>query len=53
MSAENYVPPKAWSFEKRNGGTFASINGPAASATHDKPLPGGRPPILADGVAEA
>jgi GST-like protein len=45
MSTENYVPPKVWSFEKANGGTFASINRPTAGATHDKPLPRGRHPI--------
>jgi len=45
MSTENYVPPKVWTFEKANGGTFASINRPAAGATHDKPLPRGRHPI--------
>jgi GSH-dependent disulfide-bond oxidoreductase len=50
MSAENYIPPKVWSFEKRNGGTFASIDRPAAIATHDEPLPR---EFLADGVAGA
>lgn len=50
MSAENYVPPKVWSFEKRNGGTFASINGPAAIATHDEPLPRDGPQLYSRGT---
>ncbi|SIO58102.1 hypothetical protein SAMN05443247_08770 [Bradyrhizobium erythrophlei] len=45
MSAENYVPPKVWSFEKANGGTFAGINKPTAGATHGKELAKGRHPM--------
>lgn len=43
--AEAYVPPKVWTWEKQNGGQFASINRPIAGATHDKDLPVGRHPL--------
>lgn len=36
-----YVPPKVWTWDKGNGGEFASINRPIAGATHDKELPRG------------
>ena len=41
----DYVPPKVWTWNKENGGTFASINRPVAGATHDKELPVGRHPL--------
>lgn len=40
-----YVPPKVWTWDKENGGHFASINRPVAGATHDKDLPVGRHPL--------
>ncbi|MEX8520360.1 MAG: glutathione-dependent disulfide-bond oxidoreductase [Leptothrix sp. (in: b-proteobacteria)] len=40
-----YTPPKIWTWDKENGGTFASINRPVAGATHDKALPVGRHPL--------
>ncbi|MFM2055759.1 MAG: hypothetical protein RLY71_144 [Pseudomonadota bacterium] len=40
-----YTPPKIWTWDKENGGTFASINRPIAGATHDKALPVGRHPL--------
>ena len=40
-----YVPPKVWTWEKGNGGAFASINRPVAGPTHDKDLPVGKHPI--------
>ena len=36
-----YVPPKVWTWDKANGGQFASINRPIAGATHEKVLPRG------------
>ena len=39
-----YVPPKVWTWNKPNGGTFANINRPVAGPTHDKELPVGRHP---------
>jgi GST-like protein len=43
-SAE-YTPPKIWTWNKPNGGTFASVNRPIAGPTHDKALPVGRHPL--------
>jgi GST-like protein len=43
--SESYVPPKVWTWNKPNGGTFANINRPTSGATHDKPLPRGEHPI--------
>src|SRR5215469_15855783 len=40
-----YVPPKVWTWDKENGGQFASINRPIAGATHDKELPIGKHPL--------
>jgi GST-like protein len=37
----DYVPPKVWTWDKANGGNFASINRPTAGATHDEELPVG------------
>jgi GST-like protein len=41
----DYTPPKVWTWEKANGGTFANINRPVAGATHEKELPVGRHPF--------
>ena len=40
-----YTPPKVWTWNKENGGKFASINRPIAGPTHDKELPVGRHPL--------
>jgi GSH-dependent disulfide-bond oxidoreductase len=40
-----YTPPAVWTWNKENGGKFASINRPVAGPTHDKPLPVGRHPL--------
>jgi GST-like protein len=45
MGSDSYTPPKVWTYEKENGGKFASINRPTAGATHEKALPRGRHPI--------
>jgi len=42
---ETYEPPKVWTWEKGNGGQFASINRPVAGATHDQNLPVGKHPL--------
>jgi len=39
-----YTPAKIWTWNKENGGKFASINRPIAGATHDKELPVGKHP---------
>ncbi|RNJ47814.1 glutathione-dependent disulfide-bond oxidoreductase [Mesorhizobium erdmanii] len=41
----DYTPPKVWTWNKANGGTFASINRPIAGPTHDKELPIGKHPL--------
>ena len=41
----DYAPPAVWTWNKENGGRFASINRPIAGATHEKPLPVGRHPL--------
>ena len=43
--ANEYVPPKVWTWDKENGGRFANINRPIAGATHDKELPVGKHPF--------
>ncbi len=45
MTDSNYTPPKVWTWNKANGGQFASINRPIAGPTHDKELPVGRHPL--------
>src|SRR6195952_3445722 len=40
-----YTPPAIWTWNKENGGRFASINRPVAGPTHDKELPVGRHPL--------
>ncbi len=44
-NADEYVPPKVWTWDKESGGHFASINRPIAGATHDKELPVGKHPL--------
>ncbi|MGO8053499.1 glutathione-dependent disulfide-bond oxidoreductase [Rhizobium leguminosarum] len=43
--SSDYTPPKVWTWNKANGGQFASINRPIAGPTHDKELPIGRHPL--------
>ncbi len=43
--ANDYTPPKVWTWDKESGGKFASINRPVAGAMHDKVLPVGRHPL--------
>lgn len=40
-----YTPPKVWTWDKENGGRFASTNRPIAGATHEKELPVGEHPL--------
>lgn len=41
----DYTPPKVWTWNKPNGGEFASINRPVAGSTHEKELPVGKHPL--------
>ena len=43
--SSQYIPPKVWTWNKPNGGTFANINRPIAGPTHEKELPVGRHPL--------
>jgi GST-like protein len=40
-----YMPPRVWTWDKANGGPFASTNRPVAGPTHDKALPLGQHPL--------
>jgi GST-like protein len=44
-SPEPYTPPKVWTFDKANGGVWASINRPTSGATHETALPRGKHPL--------
>ena len=44
-STTDYTPPRVWTWNKANGGRFASINRPIAGATHEQALPVGRHPF--------
>src|SRR3954451_10812443 len=41
----DYTPPKVWTWNKPNGGEFASSNRPIAGPTHEKALPVGKHPL--------
>ena len=45
MSDTDFTPPEVWTWDKENGGKFASINRPISGATHDKELPKGEHPL--------
>ncbi len=45
MSDQPYTPPRVWTWDRANGGRFASINRPIAGPTHDKDLPVGEHPL--------
>jgi len=45
------TPPKVWTWDAENGGTFASINRPIAGPTHDKDLPVGKHPLQLHSLA--
>ena len=45
MTDAPYTPPKVWTWNKENGGAFASTNRPTAGATHEKELPVGKHPF--------
>jgi GST-like protein len=44
-NSSDYTPPKVWTWNKANGGQFASINRPISGPTHDKELPVGKHPL--------
>ncbi len=42
---KQYIPPKVWTFDSKNGGEWAKINRPTSGATHEKTLPVGNHPL--------
>jgi GST-like protein len=44
-NASDYIPPKVWTWEKPNGGKFASINRPTAGSRVEQALPVGHHPL--------
>lgn len=45
MQDSVWTPPQVWTWDKQNGGRFASINRPISGPTHDRELPVGRHPL--------
>jgi GST-like protein len=45
MADAVYTLPEVWTWDKENGGQFASINRPIAGPTHEKALPEGEHPF--------
>lgn len=45
MADTPYTPPKVWTHDAENGGTWASINRPTAGAREEKELPRGEHPF--------
>lgn len=42
---EEYVPPRVWTWEKANGGAFASVNRPVSGPLREQELPVGQHPF--------
>ncbi len=45
MADTDWTPPRVWTWDKENGGAFASTNRPIAGPTHDAALPVGKHPL--------
>lgn len=43
--SDEFIPPKVWTWDRENGGKFASTNRPIAGSTFTKPLPVGEHPL--------
>jgi len=43
--AEEYTPPKVWTWDKSNGGAFSAVNRPTAGAQREAELPVGKHPF--------
>ncbi|MEM7172013.1 MAG: glutathione-dependent disulfide-bond oxidoreductase [Pseudomonadota bacterium] len=43
--SSSYTPPKVWTWDSENGGTFGKTNRPVAGSTHEKELPVGQHPL--------
>lgn len=51
MTETRYTPPKVWTWNRPNGGQFASTNRPVAGPTHEKALPCGKHPLQLHSLA--
>ncbi|MDQ2066959.1 glutathione-dependent disulfide-bond oxidoreductase [Xinfangfangia sp. CPCC 101601] len=51
MTDREWTPPRVWTWDKENGGAFASTNRPIAGPTHDKALPVGKHPLQLHSLA--
>ena len=45
MSSSTYTPPEVWTWDKANGGKYASVNRPTAGAQFEQVLPVGKRPF--------
>lgn len=45
MSEHDYQPPKVWTWNSQDGGSWSKINRPIAGPTHEKDLPVGEHPL--------
>ena len=45
MSSSTYTPPEVWTWDKANGGKYASVNRPTAGAQFEQVLPVGKQPF--------
>ena len=45
MSQEDYKPPRVWTFDAENGGTWAGVNRPTSGAQFERDLPVGKHPF--------
>lgn len=43
--SDEYVPPRVWTWDKANGGAFASVNRPVSGALTERELPVGKHPF--------
>ena len=43
--AEDWTPPKVWTWDEDSGGQWSKINRPIAGATHERELPAGEHPF--------
>lgn len=45
MSEHDYQPPKVWTWNSQDGGSWSKINRPIAGPTHEQDLPVGKHPL--------
>ena len=50
-TSTHYEPPRVWSWDKENGGTFQSVNRPFSGARYEQELPTGNHPLQIYSIA--